>query len=38
MALDGLLRTRAAVVQGIVNGIDDNVWNPATRRRATAEL
>ena len=30
MALDGLLRTRAAVVQGIVNGIDDNVWNPAT--------
>ena len=30
MALDGLLRTRAAVVQGIVNGIDDAVWNPAT--------
>ena len=30
MALDGLLRTRAAVVQGIVNGIDDTVWNPAT--------
>jgi starch synthase len=30
MALDGLLRTRAAVVQGIVNGIDDMVWNPAT--------
>src|ERR1700727_2061133 len=30
MGLDGLLRTRAAVVQGIVNGIDDNVWNPAT--------
>src|ERR1700692_4069372 len=30
MALDGLLRTRAAVVHGIVNGIDDNVWNPAT--------
>ena len=24
MALDGLLRTRAAVVQGIVNGIDDD--------------
>ncbi len=30
MGLDGLLRTRAAVVQGIVNGIDDMVWNPAT--------
>jgi starch synthase len=30
MGLDGLLRTRAAVVQGIVNGIDDAVWNPAT--------
>ena len=30
MALDGLLRTRSAVVSGIVNGIDDEVWNPAT--------
>jgi starch synthase len=30
MGLDGLLRTRAAVVQGIVNGIDDSIWNPAT--------
>ncbi|MGC2785124.1 MAG: glycogen synthase GlgA [Roseiarcus sp.] len=30
MGLEGLLRTRAAVVQGIVNGIDDAVWNPAT--------
>ena len=30
MALDGLLRTRADVVSGIVNGIDDEVWNPAT--------
>ena len=29
-ALDGLLRARAAVVQGIVNGIDGEVWNPAT--------
>jgi starch synthase len=29
-ALDGLLRARAAVVQGIVNGIDDTVWDPAT--------
>ncbi len=30
MALDGLLRARAAVVHGIVNGIDGTVWNPAT--------
>jgi starch synthase len=30
MGLGGLLRTRASVVQGIVNGIDDTVWNPAT--------
>ena len=30
MGLDGLLRTRAPVVHGIVNGIDDAVWNPAT--------
>ena len=28
-ALDGLLRARASVVQGIVNGIDDQVWDPA---------
>ena len=30
MALEGLLRKRADVVSGIVNGIDDEVWNPAT--------
>ena len=30
MALDGLLRSRAAVVEGIVNGIDVEVWNPET--------
>ena len=29
MALDGLLRARASVVEGIVNGIDYDVWNPA---------
>ena len=29
MALDGLLRSRAAFVSGIVNGIDIDVWNPA---------
>ena len=30
MGLDGLLRDRASVVSGILNGIDDDVWNPAT--------
>lgn len=30
MGLDGLLRARADVVTGILNGIDVNVWNPAT--------
>ncbi len=30
MALDGLLRTRAADLHGIVNGIDVEVWNPET--------
>ena len=30
MALEGLLRTRASVVEGILNGIDDEIWNPAT--------
>nr|WP_294512611.1 glycogen synthase GlgA [uncultured Rhodopila sp.] len=30
MGLDGLMRYRAAVLTGIVNGIDDAVWNPAT--------
>jgi starch synthase len=29
MALDGLLRSRASALQGILNGIDDVVWNPA---------
>jgi starch synthase len=29
MGLDGLLRTRAATVTGILNGIDTHVWNPS---------
>lgn len=29
MGLDGLLRSRAAALHGIVNGIDTSVWNPA---------
>ena len=30
MGLDGLLRKRASVLTGILNGIDDTVWNPAS--------
>lgn len=29
MGLDGLLRARRGVLEGIVNGIDDTVWDPA---------
>jgi starch synthase len=28
--LDGVIRGRGAAVSGILNGIDDEVWNPAT--------
>ena len=30
LGLGGLLQARAAVVSGILNGIDEAVWNPAT--------
>ena len=30
MGLDGVLRSRRAALSGIVNGIDADVWNPAT--------
>jgi starch synthase len=30
MGFDGLLRDRADRLSGILNGIDDDVWNPAT--------
>ena len=37
MALDGLLRGRGAAVSGILNGIDTEVWNPATDTLLTAQ-
>ena len=36
MGLDGLLRARRHVLSGIVNGIDTDVWNPATDSAAAA--
>ncbi len=36
MGLDGLLRARADVVSGILNGVDEDTWNPSTDRRIAA--
>lgn len=36
MGLDGLLRARRAVLSGIVNGIDIEVWNPETDENIAA--
>ncbi|HUN41829.1 MAG TPA: glycogen synthase GlgA [Acetobacteraceae bacterium] len=38
MALDGLLRSRASVLSGIVNGIDAAVWNPAADNLIVADF
>ena len=35
MGLDGLLRTRAPVLSGILNGIDYRAWNPAEDTQIT---
>lgn len=36
MGLDGLLRARAEVVSGILNGVDETIWNPAKDARIAA--
>ena len=38
MGLDGLLRRRAGDVHGILNGIDDAAWNPATDTHLAARF
>lgn len=34
--LDGVLRERANALSGVLNGVDDAVWNPATDRELVA--
>lgn len=36
MGLDGLINLRAAELHGIVNGIDDDIWNPETDQHLAA--
>jgi starch synthase len=36
MGLDGLLRARAEHVNGILNGVDEEVWNPSKDKRIVA--
>jgi hypothetical protein len=36
MGLDGVLRARSRQLSGILNGIDEEVWNPATDARIVA--
>jgi starch synthase len=38
MGLEGLLHSRAAVLSGILNGIDDGVWDPAQDTNLTARF
>ena len=38
VGLDGLLRARAAVVSGVLNGIDTQVWDPETDERIPARF
>jgi starch synthase len=38
MGLDGLLRHRANALSGIMNGIDDTVWDPSTDRLIPARF
>jgi starch synthase len=38
MGLDGLLRQRAGVLRGILNGIDDKVWDPANDELIAAKF
>lgn len=38
MGFDGLLRARAGILTGILNGIDTEVWDPATDTRIVAQF